>query len=82
MLHLGGKDREINDTKVMTEQGTHERVLIRVDIFFMHTLTEAEPSVMGVRVCACEYKGLFDNSSGEGNECLIIHSNKNLMRNR
>lgn len=30
--HARGKDREINDIKVMTEQGTHERVLIRVDI--------------------------------------------------
>lgn len=66
----------------MTEQGMYEmllRVLIRVGIY-AHTFTEAEPRIMSVCVCVC--KVLFDNSSGEGNECVIIHSNKNLMRHR
>ncbi len=66
----------------MTEQGMYEmllRVVIWVGIY-VHTLVEEEARIMSVCVCVC--KVLFDNSSGEGNECVIIHSNKNLMRHR
>lgn len=51
------------------------RVFMRVGIY-SHTLAEAEPMIMSV----C--KVFFDNSSGEGNECVIIHLNKNLMSHR
>lgn len=62
----------------MTEQAMYKmllRVFMRVGIY-AHTLAEAEPMITSV----C--KVFFDNSSGEGNECEIIHLNKNLMSHR
>lgn len=71
----------INVIKVMTEQVVYEmllRVLISSGIY-VHTLAEAESRIMSVCVCVC---ALSDNSSSEGNECVIIHSYKNVMRHR